>query len=184
MVEIGQKPLSDFADPIGVLEDCHQRIHMFLRILATFAQMPVDTALNDRQRDALRRTLQYFREAAPKHSADEEESLFPRLRAMDCLQAQALGDTLRALEWDHATAHMEQTEIDIIGCRWLAEGKIAQSEGARLKELIEALSMHYTRHIAVEEREIFTAARALLSHSEKQHMGHEMAQRRGLAKRP
>ncbi|MEO8098553.1 MAG: hemerythrin domain-containing protein [Acidobacteriota bacterium] len=182
MVQIGQKPLSGFGDPIGMLEDCHQRIHLFLRSLTTFAHMPAGTLLTENQREALGKTLRYFREAAPKHSADEEESLFPRLRAMDGLQAHALADTLCALEWDHASTNMEQTEIDIIGRRWLAQGKITETEGVRLTQLVEALSIHYTRHIAVEEREIFTAARELLSPSEKQHMGNEMARRRGLAK--
>lgn len=184
MVEIGQKPLSDFADPIGMLEDCHQRIHLFLRSLGTLSEIPARTPLSTAQRDALQKTLQYFRESAPKHSADEEESLFPRLKAMDCHQARELAHTLRALEWDHATTHMEQTEIDIIGCHWLNVGEIEEAQQGRLRQLVEALSVHYTRHIAVEERDVFTAARALLSHSEKRNIGHEMAGRRGLAPKP
>jgi hypothetical protein len=36
--------------------------------------------LNEEQRGAFEAALRYFREAAPKHTADEEESLFPRLR--------------------------------------------------------------------------------------------------------
>ena len=38
--------------------------------------------MTEETRVALESALRYFREAAPKHTADEEESLFPRLRQM------------------------------------------------------------------------------------------------------
>jgi hypothetical protein len=40
----------------------------------------VDRPLTEETRAALETALRYFREAAPKHTADEEESRFPRLR--------------------------------------------------------------------------------------------------------
>jgi hypothetical protein len=41
------------------------------------------TALWDTElRNALETALKYFREAAPMHTADEEESLFPLLRLL------------------------------------------------------------------------------------------------------
>ena len=64
----------NFTDPTGLLSDCHRRVEMFLGMLAAVAKVTVETS------QALESALRYFREAAPKHTADEEESLFPRLR--------------------------------------------------------------------------------------------------------
>src|SRR6202051_4820731 len=79
-IVIGAKRESDFTDPIGMLGDCHRRIEMFLNMLVRVAEQAHGEALNEEQRGALETALRYFREAAPKHTADEEERLFPRLR--------------------------------------------------------------------------------------------------------
>jgi Hemerythrin HHE cation binding domain len=65
----------NFSDPTGLLSDCHRRIEMFLRSLQTVASG--GPKLDEERRRALDLALRYFREAAPKHTADEEESLFP-----------------------------------------------------------------------------------------------------------
>ena len=77
-IVIGAKGESDFTDPIGMLGDCHRRIERFLNVLVSVAEQARGEAMNAEQHSALE-TLRYFREAAPKHTADEEESLFPRL---------------------------------------------------------------------------------------------------------
>jgi hypothetical protein len=51
------------------------------------------------EKSALNAALTYFRNAAPKHTSDEEESLFPRLRA-----SEAAIECLERLESDHQTA--------------------------------------------------------------------------------
>jgi len=76
-VVIGAKPENSFAEPIGLLEDCHRRIERFLSVLA---QLSGQVSLTADQRASLETALRYFREAAPKHTADEEETLFPRFR--------------------------------------------------------------------------------------------------------
>ena len=81
-VLIGAKPESTFEDLIGLLGDCHRRIERFLSILVRVAAEVHGNPLSDEQRTAFQTALKYFREAAPKHTADEEESLFPRLRGM------------------------------------------------------------------------------------------------------
>lgn len=76
-VQIGAHAHS-FSDPTGLLSDCHRRIKMFLGSLQHVAEV-IDRPLTDDARAALESALRYFRESAPKHTADEEESLFPRL---------------------------------------------------------------------------------------------------------
>jgi len=72
---IGSKRESDLTDPIGMLGDCHRRIEMFLDVLVSVAEQAHGDRLTEDQRGALETALRYFREAAPNHTADEEESL-------------------------------------------------------------------------------------------------------------
>lgn len=77
-VVIGDAAENGFANPIGLLSDCHRRIERFLKTLEAVAG---ESGVLDAQcRKALQTALEYFRSAAPKHTADEEEDLFPMLR--------------------------------------------------------------------------------------------------------
>jgi hypothetical protein len=89
-ITIGSKRESDFTDPIGMLGNCHRRIERFLNVLVTLATGEKGGLLTEEHRAALETSLRYFREAAPKHTADEEESLFPRLRRIDVTKTQAI----------------------------------------------------------------------------------------------
>ena len=80
-IQIGAKPDSGFDDPIGMLKDCHRRIERFLGILCVVVNRVQGRSLIGEERDAVRAALQYFRTGGQRHTADEEESLFPRLRA-------------------------------------------------------------------------------------------------------
>src|SRR3954449_12487157 len=82
-VVIGAKPESNFTDPIGLLTDCHRRIERFLSVLVQVTAQANGGALTQEQRRGLDTALRYFRDAAPKHTADEESTLFPRLRLLD-----------------------------------------------------------------------------------------------------
>ena len=82
-IQIGQKPSPTFAQPLELLSDCHRRVESFLRALILVAEQARGGTLNPIQREGLQTALRYFREAAPKHTADEEESLFPRLRQIE-----------------------------------------------------------------------------------------------------
>ena len=77
-VQIGSRA-SDFSDPTGLMSDCHRRIEMFLNTLRAAGDLNGRQLAEDEQR-ALDAALRYFREAALKPNADEEESLFSRLR--------------------------------------------------------------------------------------------------------
>ena len=77
-VQIGAK-IHNFTDPTGLLSDCHRRIEIFLGALEAVAKL-IDRPATEETNRALESALRYFGQAAPKHTADEEESLFPRLR--------------------------------------------------------------------------------------------------------
>src|ERR1700761_783023 len=89
-IQIGAKPDSGFDDPIGMLKDCHRRIESFLGILCVVVEREQGRTLRDEERVAVQAALQYFRTGGKRHTADEEESLFPRLRKSDARSSKRL----------------------------------------------------------------------------------------------
>ena len=81
LLKIGQRPDHGFDEPLGLLSDCHRRIEHFLAVLLTIADQANGQELSADQRRQLEGALTYFSTAAPRHTADEEDSLFPRLEA-------------------------------------------------------------------------------------------------------
>lgn len=179
-VMIGGKPESSFADPIGLLGDCHRRLEQFLSVLVRVAADAHGGALSDDQRIAWNTSLRYFREAAPKHTADEEESLFPRLRGFDRPELRALLQRVDTLEEEHVCAGRAHDEVDVLGRLWLEHGSLPPEQTARLSILLSQLSELYRGHIAMEEGEVFPLAAAVLSAPERRAIGAEMSLRRGL----
>jgi hemerythrin-like domain-containing protein len=180
-ITIGAKQESDFTDPIGMLGDCHRRIERFLSVLQKLASERQGAALTEQEQRSLAASLKYFREAAPKHTADEEESLFPRMRAAAPDAAGAVFERIDALEGDHEAATKLHTEVDALGERWLSTGALARNEAAQLAALVGHLTTLYQRHIALEDSEVFPSAAKLLSAADRQAIGTEMAARRGLS---
>jgi hemerythrin-like domain-containing protein len=179
-IVIGAKPESSFADPIGLLTDCHRRIERFLSVLVQVGTQARGGPLSGEQRTALETALRYFREAAPKHTADEEETLFPRLRGLDRPEVKAVIAKADLLETDHARADRSHAQVDRLGQAWLAAGSLSPADAAQFSALMGELADLYREHIAIEERELFPAAAAVLETRAREAMGREMAARRGL----
>ncbi len=180
LMQIGQKPDSGFDEPIGVLEDCHKRILYFIKMLSALAESAGSVSLSSTDRDSLERSLKYFREAAPRHNADEEESLFPLVRRHADAQSRDILACLASLANDHHWAEQLHCEMDAIGSHWLAAGTLRPNDAARLRSLTHSLSHFYAHHIAIEERELFPVVRGMLSAAERKRLGKEMAERHGV----
>lgn len=177
-IQIGQRPDHGFDEPLGLLSDCHRRIEHFLGVLVAVAENAAGGALSPDYRRALEGALKYFAVAAPKHTADEEVSLFPRLRACGDPAASNALEAIDALEQDHDEAEVHHVAVDGLVRRWLAEGQLPPKETVHLHEHLTCLQVIYGRHIALEDREVFpTAARALRA-EQIAEIGREMAARR------
>ena len=135
-------------------------------------------ALDTRQRDALETGLRYFREAAPRHTADEEESLFPRLRELGDVSREALAK-IQALEADHHVAKDDHDLVEKLGQKWLASGTLSADETGQLANALRRLQLIYERHIAIEDNEIFPLAAKVVPRETLAEVGREMALRRG-----
>jgi hemerythrin-like domain-containing protein len=175
-VQIGQKKAADFGDPLGMLSDCHRRIESFLAALLVLAREGEGRELGEDRRASLRNSLEYFRTSGPRHTVDEEESLFPRMRA--CEGAATALRSIEALEADHVAADRAHREIDALGSRWLVEGRLNEAAAARMAELLESLSNLYSRHIEIEDSQLFPAAARALPPEDIESIGSEMAHRR------
>ena len=108
-----------FANPIGLLSDCHRRIEKFLQALLTVATRAAGGSLDAEHRRVLETALKYFREAAPKHTADEEEDLFPKLRQMASPRVSPVLADIDRLEAEHKTAEASHREVEDLCERWL-----------------------------------------------------------------
>jgi hemerythrin-like domain-containing protein len=179
-IAIGAKPRSTFTDPIGLLTDCHRRIELFLAVLAHVSAQARGGPLSREEREAVEKALRYFREGATKHTADEEETLFPRLRSIERPDWRAVLEKTGALEDQHEEAKRGHAEIEHLGRKWLTAGSLTLADRTRFAELVADLGDLYRGHIAVEEQEVFPMAWAVLPRSELEAMGREMAARRGL----
>ena len=179
MIQIGQKPSPTFQQPLELLSDCHRRVESFLHALILVTEQAGGGDLNAQQREALETALRYFREAAPKHTADEEESLFPRMRGLGDAATRAALAKIQALEADHVVAKEGHDAVEQLGQRWLANGRLPADEASRLLGHLRELQSIYERHIAVEDHEIFPLAKQVLDAKTLDAVGREMAGRRG-----
>ena len=177
-VQIGAKTHS-FSDPTGLLSDCHRRIEMFLGSLQRVAQV-IDRPLTDEARAALDSALRYFRESAPKHTADEEESLFPRLRRLQDPELEKALATLDALEADHSKANTLHAAVDALGTQCLNERYLSATETDQFRQAVSDLASIYAEHIRVEDTVVFPAAKQRLSIPQQSEIATEMASRRSL----
>jgi hemerythrin-like domain-containing protein len=175
-VQIGA-PTHDFSDPTGLLSDCHRRIEMFLGSLGAVARV-IDRPLADETIRALDSALRYFREAAPNHTSDEEESLFPRLRQVHHPDLQSPLTRLDLLEEEHRQAAPLHAEIERLGQRCLSTGGLSSEEAEAFRKAVATLVSMYQQHISVEDGLVFPLAARLLSQTDKAAIANEMATRR------
>jgi len=173
-VQIGAKPDSGFDDPIGMLKDCHRRIESFLGILCIVAARAHARELTADERHAVQAALQYFRTGGQRHTADEEESLFPRLR-------KSLSETFKEiekLEADHHEASDLHRSIERLYSKWIELSSLGAEETQQLLSDTTLLKQLYAGHIQVEETLVFAKAIEVLDSHAIEAIGTEFRFRR------
>ncbi len=174
-IQIGAKPNSGFDDPIGMLTDCHRRIEHFLNILCLVVNRTGTRRLTEEEAAAIQTSLQYFRVGGKRHNADEEESLFPRLK-----EGPGRGslDELNGLEHDHQVADGLHNTVETLYLKWIANGELAENDRQQLLSETERLKNLYERHIQIEEKTVFPRAAQLLNGATMHAIGEEFRNRR------
>lgn len=179
-VNLGDEPGHGFDQPIGLMRDCHRRIEKFLGLLIRVVTDTRGAELDGEHRNALEVALRYFKHAAPWHTRDEEDSLFPRMRRLEAPGVGAVLSNIRSLESDHTDADGIHAEVDWLGTHWLQHRSLTTDEVQRMGECLKTLRKIYQRHIAEEDDVIFPLAEKFLSPEAMSEIGREMAERRGL----
>lgn len=148
--------------PLDHLVACHRRIEQRLDTLERVGQHY--DSRPEQAREALTACFRFFDTNGLFHTQDEEESLFPRLRARLCAEELAYLDRL---ERDHDEAHKLYSEL-----------KAGPADLPRLRELIWRLCELYRRHIASEDEVLTELGRRLLTAEELRQISQEMRRRR------
>jgi hemerythrin-like domain-containing protein len=161
-----------FDDPLGMLAACHSRIQRQLATLERLQRHLPEHGCDVDARAAARGILRYFDTAAPNHHADEEASVFPRLRGAVPGRADRLvGD----LEREHAAlaAMWRHLRPRLAGIAAGARANLSPKEVADLRTA-------YAAHIAREEGELIPLAVHTFDAATLAAIGREMATRRGV----
>ena len=161
-----------FDDPLGMLAACHGRIERQLATLERLQRHLPEHGCDVDARAAARGILKYFDTAAPNHHADEEASVFPRLRT----SLPGHSDELIArLEGEHATLAANWRHLRPMLAS-IAAGVRANLAPKQVAEVRAA----YVTHIAKEESELIPLAAQAFDAATLAAIGKEMATRRGI----
>jgi hemerythrin-like domain-containing protein len=179
-VNLGDKPLADFSQPLEMMKDCHRRIEHFLGVLRKVDAQFGAGELTAEARRALEASLNYFANFAPRHTADEEHSLFPRMRSSESTAARDVIAQLDRLERDHRRGEASHALVDRLVRQWLATGRIDRTRRRSLQHALDELTSMYAAHIHLEEQQVFALASHMLKPGQLRAIGDEMKRRRSL----
>ena len=110
--------------------------------------------LTDEERNAVKAALEYFRTGGQRHTADEEESLFPRLRKSNAKSFEEID----RLEDDHREANDLHGSVERLYSAWIESGSLGSEEAQQLRSQTARLKQLYSDHIQVEETIVFARA--------------------------
>jgi hemerythrin-like domain-containing protein len=159
---------------------CHEKIEWYLEALM-------------RAGESLRRGVETERKAAfadtdmarahlagpgVKHTADEEESLFPRMRERGGIAARETLAAADELEAQHQKAQSIEREFNSLVENLPRDGSADMHDIERFNELAVELNKLYRPHIQVENGLVFPAAARILTAEELRQIGVEMRARR------
>lgn len=169
MISLQSGAAPSFDDPLEMLRACHGKILIQCNTLEKLAAHLKENGCDEQARQAARNMLRYFDTSGRFHHQDEEEDLFPALRAHPSTHAllnHLLDEHVALLaSWDELRAVLLQ----------LAEGRNAPLAD----ELVQRFSASYTKHIEIENSELLPHAARLLDAARLRLIGIAMAARRG-----
>ena len=159
-----------------MMERSHRRIEEQLSELQHAATAIVRERAGIGELASVESVLAYLERSAARHEDDEENSLFPRLRAAP--GARELAPLLQDLIADHVHHRHLIKQMRTLQDRWPANGPDARA-GASLVALANELARAYRSHIEREDRELLPVANERLSEADRDAIRTEMGHRRG-----
>ncbi len=176
----GFKQKADFSKPLDFLFHCHQNIAANLEALRR-----ATAELHKKDESGLGDTLARIdtiliglTSAGKKHTADEEESLFPRLRQYKDEVVSEVFEVLEQLEAQHRRAASIEKSLGRLVETLHADDAPDENKIALFGDLGESLYELYKPHIQIENEFVFPAAAKILSRDDQLAMGGEIYERR------
>ena len=163
----GKRGKHDKRDALGMLDRSHVRLAERMEQLASaVAAMTGGTATDD-DRESLDDVMHYLDRGAARHVADEEQSLFPRLREHPDTEALLTRITAEHRTHDDTLAALKRVVQHL-------------PAGTGMLSVIAAdLAKQYRSHIELEEAELIPMVKRLLSAEQLDDVRTEMRSRRG-----
>lgn len=174
MPPVFSEPAPDFADPLGLLRACHERMlnqcDTLDKMVAHLRAQGLDTEF----REAARKVHRYFSTSAVFHHRDEEEDLFPRLVRVSLTMA----ELIHQLRQEHTRldAHWQTLEPLLT-----EPGRIENPNV--FEAAVTPFCAAYRAHIRLENDELLERARHILSTKTLKMIGKAMKERRELGQR-
>lgn len=178
-VDLWGEPTVAYDDPLGSMKAYHRRLEQRLEWLSQLAARLVPARETVDQLEAIGALGQIqhdFVTSLIHHHADEEESLFPRLRE----RSSALAHLLQALEQDHVACEPLHVRFDRLATRLVTSERIRPEDPALLADLASSLRSVYLPHLAREDELILDGAAHDLAPEQLAQISLEMRERRGL----
>jgi pyridoxamine 5'-phosphate oxidase len=164
-----------FEDPLLALRACHAALEQRLQTLENLVIRVAAHGADEEARQAAKAVMLYFDTAARDHHHDEDEDLFPLLRALAArADLPEIGATLYELEREHA--HMDA----LFAALRAKLDDIAHHGATRLRaEEVAQFAWLYRRHLALEAGVVLPFAADAMSKAQQFSLGERMAARRG-----
>lgn len=169
-------PAPSFDHPLEMLRACHGKILRQCDTLQKLAAHLEGHGCDTQAQQAAQAILRYFDTAGKLHHRDEEQDLFPALRASAGEQGPAVEALLERLLAEHVGMLEAWDALQPVLTR-LAAGQPASLP----PEATQRFIVSHARHVALENAELLPLAARLLDTAQLAAIGRHMAQRRGVA---
>jgi hemerythrin-like domain-containing protein len=167
--DIASSATSSFEDPLSLLLACHDKVRHFARLTLRLGTHVSHRGADAEAAQAAASILRYFDLAAPLHHADEEEDLFPALRA---LNSRVLCTTLDELEAEHNVLENLWHSVQ----PWLEA--TTKNDRAATPSTLAAFARRHMQHADREENQAYAAV-GTLPDDVLAAIGRNMRKRRG-----
>lgn len=160
--------------PLEMLAACHERIEAQLATLERMVEQVAARGCDAAVQAAARGVLRYFDTSGRLHHRDEDEDLFPLLRARAGQLGRAeIAAAIDELEREHATMDAQWGRLR---ARLVS---IAEAHDTRLDvEEVARFAWLYRRHMDRESAAVLPFATEVLTGEERAALGERMAARR------
>jgi pyridoxamine 5'-phosphate oxidase len=178
-----RSPEGGFDEPLALWLACHQRVLRFCTLLERLRVHVEHNGADEEAATSARSIRRYFNEAAPRHHADEEVDLFPRLLRRLAEKPAALSpdddsrtrSAIEALTAEHRANEVLWSALDA-ALEQIERGVVARLDSAP----VAAFGQTYRGHIEVEEGVVMPAMKRVFDTSDWADVGRAMAARRGV----